>query len=307
LLIEAVTGVASAASVADITITPAAAGDVIYLTDLENCTVEDSTPDAGYDDQIAVISAASEGVGGFYFFAIDTHSETNADLCAAWAATNKRVFMYQVIDYTEKAGTGAYFDGLKTAANEYAFGVYTDDPASYVQCAAAGFAGARAPGTYTLSTKTLIEVTPSTLTATEEANLQADNANIYVIRAGVSMLRGADGGGIMASGQFLDIVHGRDAFLSDLQVAVATAIANNEKIDYTDEGADILVGAMRAVQARYEGKGKLFRAGSTFAYAGLADDQSDTDIGNRYFPALKFGGRYNGAIHKANMTGTLTI
>lgn len=307
LLIEAVTGVNASSSVADITIVPAANGDVIYLTDLENCTVEDSTPDAGYDDQIAVISAASEGVGGFYFFAIDTASETNIDLCAAWAATNKRPFMYQVIDYTEKAGTGALFSGVKGNANEYAWGCYTDDPASYIQCGAAGFAGARSPGTYTLSGKAILEVTPSILTATEEANLQAQNANIYVTRAGVPMLRGGKGGGVMASGQFLDIVHGRDAFLSDLQVAVASAIANNEKIDYQDEGVDVLVGAMRSVQLRYEGKGKLFRAGSTFAYGEPADDQSVTDQGNRYYGALKFGGEYNGAIHKANMTGTLTI
>jgi hypothetical protein len=307
LLIEAITGVSSSAASADITITPATPGDVIYLTGLENCTVEDATPDAGYDDQIAVISAQSEGNGGFFFWAIDTHSETNIDLCAAWATTNKRPFMYQVIDYTEKAGTGALFSGLEGGASEYAFGVYTDDPEAYVQCGVAGFAGARSPGTFTVSMKPIIGVTPAILTATEETNLQGNNANFYVTRAGLPMIRGTDGGGVVASGQFLDIVHGRDAFLSDAQIAVATVMANNDKVDYTDEGVDLLLGALNAVGDRYSGKGKLFKAGTFFSRGEPVDDQSATDKGNRYYGAIKFGATYNGAIHKVNMTGVLVI
>jgi hypothetical protein len=306
-LTEAVAGVNSTVASSTVTVVPATNGDVIYITDCENCTVEDVTADAGYDDQIAVIHSQSEGNGGFFFWAIDTNSETNIDLCATWATTNKRPFMYQVVDYTEKAGTGALFSGLEAGASEYACGFWTADPAAYVQCAAAGFAGARVPGTFTLSMKTMIGVTTAILTATEETNLQGNNANFYVTRAGLPMIRGTDGGGVVASGQFLDLVHGRDAFLSDAQVAVATVMANNDKVDYTDEGTDLLVGALKAVGDRYSGTGKLFRAGTFFARAEPVDDQSSTDRGNRYFGAIKFGAQYNQAIHKVGITGTLVL
>jgi hypothetical protein len=307
LLIEAAAGVASAASVADITVTPVTAGDCIYITGLENCTVEDSTPDAGYDDQLAVIALASEGAGGFFFVATDTNSETNNDLVSTWAGANKKLFMYAVTDYTEKAGTGAHFSGMQSASSDFSYGTWTSDPEAYVNCGQAGFAGARSPGTFTLSGKTIEGVEASVLTSSEETNLQGVLANFYVTRAGVPMIRGGKRGGVCASGTHLDIVHGREAFLSDVQVAVAQVIASNEKVDYTDEGVDLLIGAVRGVQARYEGPGRLFKEGSTYARGESADAQSTTDKGNRYYGAIKFGGVYAGAIQGAGLVGTLTL
>lgn len=307
LLIEAAAGVSSSASVADITVTPVTAGDVIHITGLQNCTVEDATPDAGYDDELALLALASEGAGGFFFVATDTHSETNNDLVATWCNSNKKLFMYAVTDYTEKAGTGAHFSGMQSASSDFTYGTWTDDPGAYVECGQAGFAGARSPGTFTLSGKTIEGVEASVLTASEETNLQGVYANYYVTRGGVPMIRGGKRGGVCASGTHLDIVHGREAFLSDVQVAVAQVIASNEKVDYTDEGVDLLIGAVRGVQARYEGPGRLFKEGSTYARGESVDLQSTTDKGNRYYGAIKFGGVYSGAIQGAGLTGTLTL
>jgi hypothetical protein len=305
-LIEAVTGVASAPSVDVITVTPVTAGKVIYITDCLNCTVEDATADAGYDDQAAQIKIDSSGQGGFFFWAIDTNSEANIDLCVTWANTNKKPFMYQVQDYTEKAGTGALFSGVAATATDFAFGVHTDRPDTYPNCAAAGFSGGKQPGAYTLALKELPGVATSTYTDSQESNLRAVNANYYTTLADLPILLGSDNGGVCASGEFLDIVHGREAFLSDLQVAVFIAMRAGDKTDYSDEGTDLLVGAMRSVQARYEGKGKLFKEGTTWARAEPAEDMLAADVLSRHFPGLLFGGEYNGAIQSSGLTGTLT-
>lgn len=305
-LVEACSGVASSPSVAVITITPVTPGGLIRIRNLVNCTLSDTTTDQNYDTRMATILTESASVGGFYFCAIDVNSEANVDDMAAWAQANRKMFFWQTQNSNEAAGSGTMGTQQVALGYDYAASFYVYDLGEYATCAAASFCGSRDPGSYTLALKELIGCSALALSTTQEANLRAAGYNYVSTVAGLSMVLGPNNGGTTLGGEYVDIVHGTDAMTARMQERCVTVLANNDKVLYSDAGADLLVAQVRGVLADFVTSGLLL-AGTTSASAVAASSQSTVNRGNRYFPGIKFAAQYAGAIQKAGITGTLTV
>lgn len=306
LLIEAVDGVSSSSSGAVITVTPASNGNVVYLYDQINCTIKDTTPDAGYDDELAALKLVTPTEASWYAVLLDTASETNGDLVAAWAEANGVVFIADTHDDAEIDGTGTYGSGLKAAAYDRTSLLYSQYAHEY---GAARWVGGLLPkdaGSVNWALKTLNGLTKATLTPTQEANLRTNNVNFYVEIGGVNQIDGPDGGGSMASGERIDIIHGTDWFSSELQIAGLVYLLNNDKVAFTDVTGVAQEGIVKKVLRQGADRG-LFVETSIRATATKVADMSPTQKAQRSFGPCRFSATYAGAVNKFTFDGTLSL
>lgn len=298
-LIEAYTGINSAPAAAVITITPATAGDTFYLYDLENCTQEETTADANYDDALTALLAV---VDDWYYITMDTNSHTNVDLVAAWTQTRDKQFMYQTSNYTEKSGTGVLASGLKASAYTRTSGLFVDNESEYGQCALIGKLAPKDPGSVNAKFRTLTGVTPGVYTSTEEAFFRTNNLNFYSTIAGISAVLD----GTAASGQFIDIGIGTDALKARIQERVFTFLANADKRDYTDATVDAIRGEIFAVMETFVAS-KFLSAGTLSVTAPKVSAIDVADRALRLLPDVKFAATLAGAVNKVQIVGTLSV
>lgn len=306
LLTEAVTGMDSSAGSAVVTVIPTANAAPIAFRNPQNIAIKDNTADAatGYATVLGNVLAATSD---FYFVCTDHNSETIADLVAAWAQSNSKLYVTQSNDTIEATGTGVFGTGQQSASYTYSAGVFAHDMTEYPACAAAALGAVRDPGSFTWNLKALLGISPAVLTASQQTNL--DNAGwnylIEVANDIVGLL--AENGALAAfGGRYVDLTHGTDALTARLQEGLFGTLANAEKIDYDEGGFLVLAGKVKAVLRQFEASKLLVKDGSDVTYLPKTD-QSDTDIGNRYYPGLRFTATYRGAIHKVRIVGTIAV
>jgi len=170
----------------------------------------------------------------------------------------------------------------------------------------------------TLNGKQLVGIpTEDQLSLGQVVNIRNKYGNVNVNFAGLNMLYG----GQMGSGQFSDEVFGLDAFASDYQNAIATAILTTPtKIAQTDKGAAYLLGAGAGICEQYVRNG--FCAPGTWTSApidglvntgdflkdgyrqlvGKVAAQSVSDRANRIAPPITVILKGAGAFHSAAVT-----
>lgn len=304
LLIEAVAGVNASSALAVITVVPATNGDVVFIRGPEgghpvNCTIAETTPDANYDDQLSVIYGQTKD---FYGIALDTNSHVNVDLVAAWTETRTLMFGYQTQDSEEKLGTGTLASGLQTSAYVRTWGKWVEDAEEYSQVGWMAKCFAKPAGSITWMFKEVVGDTPVTLTDTEETNLKAVNLNFTVRVASLNYVQQ----GKLASGQFIDITHGKDALTARIQEAVFAKMVNADKLPYEDVEIDGICGTVLSVMRQFETI-KFLKAGTSTCTGPAADDVSDADKAERLLPDIVFGATLGGAFHKIQIRGNLSL
>lgn len=306
LLVEAVTGVASAAASATITITPVTPGHIVYVYGLENATIKDVTPDAGYDTALSALDLVTPSAASWYTAHIDVASKANLDDVAAWAETRVKLFIGQVVNTEEANGTGALLTNLRDLGYDRTAMVYHPNLHQYAAVAWAGRTLPEDAGSITWAMKELIGVTPSQLTPTQETFLETASANFYQDTGGLNMVDGKNGGGITVGGEFLDIMHGTDWFTARLQEEGLSYLANRGKAPYDDATGDTLEALALAVMESGVDR-QFFVEGSLTAVAGKVALASSADRAARAFPVVKLGATYAGAVHKVRFQATLAL
>ncbi len=109
----------------------------------------------------------------------------------------------------------------------------------------------------------------------------------------------------MASGQYLDIVHGLDWLDAEMRLQVLAAIAGLPKLPYTKSGLAVIEGTIKGVLKAAVRQG-LLDAEGLFVTMPLLEEIDATTRAQRLVPNIEFGGRLQGAIHAASLLGTLT-
>lgn len=301
LLVEAITGVDSSSAAAVITVTPTTPGGLVYIYDLENVAIKDTTADAGYDDELTALSLVDDD---FYFIALDVNSEANGDLVAAWAETRTKEFIQQTQDTGEKEGTGTIGTGLQALSYDRTGLLFVEAIHEYGACAWIGTVAPKDAGSVTFKFRNLVGVTPSRLTSTQETNLKNAGTNFYSVVGGLGITQE----GTAASGEFLDITHGTDWLVARIQERVFGILANADKVPYEDPSVDSILGEILSVMESAVGPPRNFlRAGTLSASAPKVADVDPADRAARLLPDVQFGAQYAGAIHKARLRGTLTV
>lgn len=166
-------------------------------------------------------------------------------------------------------------------------------------------------GTETAAYKTLSGVKPSVLTTDEMKELEKLKLNYYITVGGKNITMG----GTVLGDEWADIIRFRDWLKNDMQVRVVNAVIENAKIPFSDGGIAIyenqMLASLKAGQAiggiadeEYDSTGKVIPAYTTSVP--LAASLTATEKSTRKITGLKFKARLAGAIHIADIDGTLS-
>lgn len=299
-LIDALTGVAASAVAAVITVTPETPGFRPDCSRSLNCTITETTADADYDTELSALQLVNDD---WYFVLTDSDSDANVTAVAAWVLDKTKLYAYQTNDAREILGTSVTGAALAAANNNRTFGIYQYDPSEMSAAAWVGYGAAQTPGFVTWCHKQLTGVTATPLTTTQKLNLETNDLNHYMTVAGVSRTRQ----GTVASGEYIDIIHGLDALEADLQASVDAVLISNGKVPYTAHGLDLIANAVLGSLKRFEGDQALLVTGSSIVIMPELSAIPAIDKSNRILRNVKFQAVLQGAIHKVEIRGTVTL
>jgi hypothetical protein len=312
ILVEAFAGVDSSSSTDTISITPTVAGRKVHVYDCVNCAVKETTADANYS---TVLDSLSTEYNDWYFISLDSASPANAADVAAWVLANKNVnpkfYFVATSDTDLLAGTatsgtfGEFATAAESTSNDHVVSLYVPNSQEGADIAWASVIGVQTPGSITAALKTLVGVTPGSLTTTQRTNLEAINVNHYQTVRGLNVTRQ----GKVGSGEWIDVVHGIDALKSDLQGAVFGLLAGSGKVPFTPAGLNIIEATIKGVLKRYEGSDDqpgLIAPKSSRVVMPKFSTITTTDKANRELRNVRFSGILAGAIQFVSLLGTLT-
>ncbi len=105
----------------------------------------------------------------------------------------------------------------------------------------------------------------------------------------------------MVDGQWIDLVRGRDFLKRLIQTRCFEALANNDVVPYTDEGAAIIAAAIRGALLSCP----MVVADTIVSTIPRVSSQSDANRAARHFPDIRFRATLRGAIHTLQIRGHL--
>ena len=232
--------------------------------------------------------------------------------CADWVeSNNSKIFMNATDDtrcYSLSAAsdstTMAYYASANNLARTFVMYSGDADSTSFPEAAAFGLTATRDPGSYTLMFKTMSGVVADELTGNAQTNLKAKNASYFHEVAGVDII---DGGTKVGEGEYLDVIIFIDWLKSRLTEDVYSALVNNEKLPFTDNGIQAIVGIIQARLQDGIDKGGLADDPAPTVEYPLASEVSAADKASRTLNDVVFRGTLAGAIHATNITGYVSV
>ena len=271
----------------------------------ENVSLLDVTADPGIEadlNELVVIDP------DFYGLALDSNSQAEIEVGAAWAQTNRRLFVWQSAD----TGCGVaettddVMSALQDASNGYAPGWHYPAIATADGWLAAGILGNRLPidpGSDTWAYKTITGVTVRPISTTARAAVLAKKGNVYERRNGVNITFP----GTVPLGEWVDTVRGLDWQRARMQEELFAIQTANQKVAYTDDGISLVNAAIYGVLNEGVERGFYAANPKPVVRTPLAAATSSSDRSNRALNGVTFSARLAGAIHTGSVTGTATI
>jgi hypothetical protein len=239
----------------------------------------------------------------------DTGVEAAIKEAAAWAETQVKLYFYADNDATTiTSGTSdlAYFmdsQNYDRTVSIYHPNARTAQTPAWMEAAFPGEALPFDPGTQTWAYKTLAGVASYQLTSSQRTNALGKNANIYTETAGVDITEE----GKVASGEWIDIIRGIDDLTASLQEEIFSNLIQVRKIPYTDEGATLIAGVVEGVLNNKSGNPGLLVKDSIVVTAPLVADVAPADKIARLLPDINFTATLQGAIHKVEINGVVSV
>ena len=283
----------------------AVAGSLFAYNELNaDLELTDVTADPGIATDLAAIQLYDSD---WYALCIDSNSEAEIKAAQAYLETLEKIGAYNTADAGARQSviTNDILSDLKALAYVRCVAIYSGDFDGYAGAAWLGRMLPQNPGRATWAYKTLTGVAVDTLNINETAAIKAKNGNYYVATAGLNLTED----GRTPDGIFIDITTGRDWLTARLRERVVSLLANALKIPYTDDGV-----AMMYLQVDAQ-----LKEGQSPAYGYLATDPayvitvpkvadvSASDRANRLLPDVNFSATLQGAIHKVEITGVVSV
>jgi hypothetical protein len=170
------------------------------------------------------------------------------------------------------------------------------------------------PGSQTWAYKPLSGVAIDNLSTGFKSALDAKKCNYYSDDLGTPATNGGVGtGGTMASGEYIDVIRGRDWLSARLRERIAGLLANVRKVPFTNKGIRMVTKEVSA-QMR-EGIGASYLSddipeGQEEAFIVTAPDVSEVSAQNkidRLLPDVAFEATLAGAIHATQINGSIQV
>lgn len=166
-------------------------------------------------------------------------------------------------------------------------------------------------GSETAAFKTLSSCYPSALSSTEMKNLEDGSLNYFITVGNKNITMN----GMTRAGEWMDVIRFRDWLKNDMQVRVVNQFVVNPKIPYTDNGIAVIQNQMLAslksgqdaggiAPTEYDEDGNEIPGYVTSVP--LAASLTASEKASRKLTKCKFKARLAGAIHFAELKGSLT-
>lgn len=278
------------------------------------------TPDKELEAPAVTIARALEMSGWYVLCTAGVDPELYEDI-AAYIETQEKMFCYTEMGFFGAGEDGAnkpsignvYFRSMGIYGRESTKQADEDVPEAnwYMNVAWVAKWLYYDTGSETAAFKALASVYPSNLSSTEMKAL-ADASLNYFITVGnknISM------NGKVAAGEWADIIRFRDWLKNDMQVRVVNLFVTRPKVPYTDSGIGLVQNQMIASLKSGQDRGGI--AEEEFDEDGnsipgyttsvpLASSLTASEKASRKLTKCKFKARLAGAIHFAELDGSLT-
>lgn len=198
-------------------------------------------------------------------------------------------------------GSGDTGDDLQGLGYDRTFTVFNANPSEMNAAAWVGSRISYAPGSATWKFANLDGVTAYGGTATHRANMVAKNINFYETTAG----RGIMSEGVTASGEFIDKMRNLDFLEDDVTKSIFELLSGSPIVPMSNSGIAQVETVLRGSLTRAANMG-IIDADFTITVP-LVSDISSANRGIRLLPDVKFSCRLQGAIHKVNVTGVVSV
>jgi len=252
--------------------------------------------------------AAVRAIDDDWFCLIST-THTKSDILALAAVIETLVKMYAAATLDANVKTDATDDvasALKVLGYDKTFIIWSDDAANFPEGAWVGGNLPKDPGSVTWKFKTLGGIIPDVLTTDEVTHLKAKNANFYETVGGMGVVTGE---GIVASGEFIDIMHGSMWLQTRMAERVFSRLASTDKVPLTNAGIELIATEVRAQLNEADdatGVG-LIRKDTIAMDVPDISDISSADKALRFLNGIKFSANFAGAVHKVRLVGKLSV
>lgn len=292
-----------------LTLTADVAGDFIQI-DLggdPSFSIEDVSTDGSLAAQLT--AAAALVISGsllgelFYGLLIDSYSETEINLAAAFALANSKIFLGLSPDQEilESGQTDDVASDLSGASNTRAAVCFTRNMSSDWAAGLLGLQLGKTAGSSSWAFQTVAGADADVLSATHFAAARAKKALLYTTDRGIAHTWD----GFAASGRYFDITHGVDFLKADIETRVYQLLLNQEKVPFTATGLAQIEAQIRAALTASEASG-LITPGWTVTMPSLTG-YSSVDKAARILRTVRFTATLQGAVHSVTVAGVLTI
>ena len=294
---------------ADLTITMAISGGVSRPTFTYTHTAIEA--DSTWADALTAIKAQNND---WYALSVSTRNMANQQVVAQWVEANEKLCILASGDdllINEETGdiaswaklnaldrTAIFYHPASKLASSESDVLPADD--NIPESAYFGKMLTKHPGSATWKFKTLQAVQVYELPQYKVSNIEKKNATWYMPVADVNMTSD----GKVASGEYIDVIHGLDWMKALIQNYVFTPMIQLDKIPFTDEGVQIIVGQLK--KALDQGVKYSLFASYEISYPAVADIPA-LDKGNRHLPDVNFTAVLAGAVHRTTINGTVTL
>ena len=254
----------------------------------------------------------ANGTTGWYVACAAGIAESGYEYCAKWAEAHTKQFSYTFLE-DEDPVPNIYFRSHGWFGRENDEQEVEDVPQSnsYIHVAATARGLSFPAGRETWAFKRVAAVLPSNISTTLEVQLQEDNSNMVLRRAG----RNITINGQVRGGEWIDVIRGRDWLQNDMQLRIFNLLLMNPKIPYTNDGIAKVENQMRASLLAATGRGivapdEYDEDGNKIPGFVVSVPNSatitPTQRASRVLVDCKFTARLAGAIHAVRVDGTLT-
>jgi hypothetical protein len=278
----------------------------LYVQERQILRQENTTPDGTPNGIVADLAAVRNENDDWYAVVLTNNSGPVILAAAAYLEALVRVMLVSSADddiYNSVVTTDIASD-LQTAG--YVRTMLMFHPKVCLQYPCAAWVGGGLPynpGSITYYLKTLAGVDYTSLTATEKAAIKAKDCNYYTRISGVNVTQI----GITPGHEWFDVINGIDWTQVRMQEKIFGALASSKKVPFTDRGIGVVENQVRGVLNQGAANEVYTDDPAPTVVVPLAKNVSAADKAARTLTGVTFRATLAGAIHEADVVGTVSL
>lgn len=269
---------------------------------IENLLVAQDHADPGIATDLAAINTFDPS---WYGLTLTTGSSAEIVAAAAWVEANGKVFAATsqdtliITSQTSDVGTS-----VKTSSYARTFVVYHPNNGNFAGAAWMGRCFPYDPGVeaITWKFKELAGVAVTQLTTSEQGYAEGKNVNFYYDVGG-----GMTSEGVMAVGEFIDNIIGRDWYQIRLQERIIGALRRARKIGLHDKGIAILAAELEGQNDEAIAADFFTNTPPPLVVVPLAADVPTADKAVRNLTGISSSAHLANAVHMVTLNVTISV